>query len=97
MPSAQSASILASPVFMLPVIFLIFYFIVIRPQKKQEKERQKMISGLNKNDEIITSGGIHGTIVNVKEKTVVIRVDDNAKLEIEKSSVGVIKKSQEIK
>jgi len=92
MPQAQSASILASPIFMLPVIFLIFYFIVIKPQKKQEKERQKMLEGLTKNQDVVTTGGIHGVVVNVKEKTVIIRVDDNAKIEVDKASIAYIKK-----
>lgn len=93
MPQGQSASLLASPIFMLPVIFLIFYFIVIKPQKKQEKERKKMLEGITKNQDVVTTGGIHGTIVNVKEKTVILRVDDNAKMEVDRASIAYIKKS----
>lgn len=74
------------------LIFLIFYFILIRPQKQQEKQFKKMIEGLKKNDEIVTTGGIHGTVVNVKDKTFVIRVDDNARIEIDKSAVGRVEK-----
>lgn len=76
------------------LIFAIFYFLLIRPQKQKEKEHQKMLSGVSKNDDIVTSGGIHGTIVNVKDKTVILRVDENVKIEIEKSSIGYIKKPQ---
>jgi len=76
------------------LVFVIFYFLLIRPQKLKEKEHQKMLNSLTKNDEIITSGGIHGTIVNVKEKSVVVRVDDNVKLEIEKSCVAYVKRNQ---
>jgi preprotein translocase subunit YajC len=75
-------------------IFVIFYFLLIRPQKTKEKEHQKMLSGLNKNDDIVTSSGIHGTIVNVKERTVILRVDENVKMEVEKSCVAYIKKPQ---
>ncbi|MDD3274962.1 MAG: preprotein translocase subunit YajC, partial [Candidatus Omnitrophica bacterium] len=53
----------------LALIFAIFYFLIIRPQKQKEKEHQKMLSALNKNDEVVTMAGIHGTIVNLKEKT----------------------------
>lgn len=74
-------------------IFAIFYFVLIRPQKAQEKEHRKMLEGLNKNDEVVTSSGIHGTIVNVKEKTVMLRVDENVKIEIEKNSISYKKKS----
>lgn len=73
------------------LIFVIFYFLIIRPQKKQEGERQKMIKGLNKNDEIVTTGGMHGTIVNVKDKTVVVRIDENVKIELDKSAVAYVK------
>ncbi|MCM8796803.1 MAG: preprotein translocase subunit YajC [Candidatus Omnitrophica bacterium] len=81
---------------MLPLllIFLVFYFLLIRPQKQREKERQEMLKSLNKNDEIITSGGIHGTIVNVKEKTVIVRIDDNVKIELEKNCISYVKKPQ---
>ena len=51
-----------------------------------------MLDGIDKNDEVVTSGGIHGTIVNVKEKTLILRIDENVKMEIEKSSVAYIKK-----
>jgi len=75
-------------------IFIIFYFLLIRPQKAKEKEHQKMLTTLNKNDEAVTSSGIHGTIVNVKEKTVILRIDDNVKIEIEKDCISYIKKPQ---
>jgi preprotein translocase subunit YajC len=53
-----------------------------------------MVSNLKKNDEIVTSGGIYGTIVNVKEKTFVVRIDENAKIEIEKNSVAHTRKTR---
>ncbi len=77
----------------LVLIFVIFYFLLIRPQKQKEKEQKNMLSNLNKNDEVVTSSGIHGTIVNVKEKTVTLRIDDNVKLELEKNCVAHVKKS----
>lgn len=80
--------------FPLILIFIIFYFLLIRPQKAREKEHSKMLSNLNKNDEVVTSGGIHGTIVNVKDKTVILRIDDNVKIEIEKNAVAYVKKMQ---
>ena len=76
----------------LALIFIIFYFFLIRPQKLKDKEHQKMLAGIDKNDEVVTLGGIHGTVVNVKEKTLSLRIDDNVKMEIEKSSVAYIKK-----
>jgi len=76
----------------LALIFLIFYFILIRPQQKQQKEFAKMVSGLKKNDQIVTMGGIHGTIVNVKDKTIVLRVDDNTRIEVDKTAVSRLEK-----
>jgi preprotein translocase subunit YajC len=81
---------------MMVAIFAIFYFIVIMPsqkaQKKTQEEHKKMVENLKKNDEVITSGGIHGTIVNVKDTSVVLRVDDNVKIEVQKSCVSSMKR-----
>jgi preprotein translocase subunit YajC len=77
--------------FPLIFIFIIFYFLLIRPQKAKEKEHQKILAKLDKNDEVVTTGGIHATVVNVKEKTVVLRIDDNAKMEVEKSCIAQVK------
>ena len=90
MPQSSVANLFQ--LFPLALIFIIFYFLLIRPQKQKEKEHQKMLAGIDKNDEVVTSGGIHGTIVNVKEKTLILRIDENVKMEIEKNSVAYIKK-----
>lgn len=76
-----------------PFIFivLIFYFLIIRPQKAKQREHQRMVSELKKNDEVVTIGGIHGVIVNLKEKTIVLRVDDNTRIEVEKTAIAQLK------
>lgn len=74
------------------LIFVVFYFLLIRPQKKTQDDHRKMIAGLKKNDEIVTSGGIHGIIANVKEATITLKVDDNVKVEVQKSSVASIRR-----
>jgi len=71
-------------------IFLIFgvmYFLLIRPQMKQQRELSQMQAKLKKNDEVITTGGIHGTIANIKDRTITLRVDDNVRLEVDKTAV----------
>jgi preprotein translocase subunit YajC len=78
--------------FPLVIIFFIFYFILIKPQQKQQKQFKAMLEGLKKNDQVVTIGGVHGTIVNVKEKTFIVRVDDNARVEIDKSAVARVEK-----
>ena len=70
------------------IIFVIFYFLIIAPQRKQQKKQQEMLGALQKNDQVVTAGGIHGVIVNVKEKTFVVRIDDNVRVEIDKASVS---------
>jgi preprotein translocase subunit YajC len=71
------------------LIFVIFYFLLIRPQQKKEKDRKKMISEIQKNDKIVTVGGIHGIVLSVNEAsdTLVIKSADSTKLEMAKSSV----------
>ncbi|MDD5573945.1 MAG: preprotein translocase subunit YajC, partial [Candidatus Omnitrophica bacterium] len=65
----------------------------IRPQQKQQKEFKKMLEALKKNDQIVTIGGVHGTIVNIKDKTLIVRVDDNTRMEIDKSAVSRLEKA----
>lgn len=74
------------------IIFLIFYILIIRPQKERERQHKKMLEELNKNDEVVTTAGIHGVIVNIKEKTVTLRIDDNVKIELEKDCIAYVKK-----
>ncbi len=75
---------------LIPLIFMfgVFYLIVFRPQMKTQKEHQKMLQDLKKNDQIVTTGGIIGTIVNLKTDAVTLRVDDNVRIEIERSAVA---------
>lgn len=93
MPQAQAVNPLAN-LMPLVLIFVVFYFLLIRPQKLKEKEHQKVLSNLNKNDEVVTSGGIHATVVNVKDKSVILRIDENVKIEIEKNCIAFVKKNQ---
>jgi preprotein translocase subunit YajC len=81
-------------IFFMVSMVAIWYFLLIRPQQKQRKEMQAMINNLKKNAEVVTNSGIHGTIVNVKDKTFVLRIDESAKIEIDKSAVAYVKKTQ---
>ncbi len=72
------------------VIFAVMYFIMIRPQKKKEAERKALLAGVRVNDDIITIGGIHGTVTAVKENEVIIRTEDKAKLRLNRSAVAHI-------
>ena len=68
-------------------IFAIFYFLIIRPQKKERERHRKFIEGLKKGDKVITSSGIWGTVVDVGERTVTLKVDTNAKITFSKEAV----------
>ena len=75
------------------LIFLIFYFLVIQPQRKKQKEMQSLIANLKKNDQVVTNSGIHGTVVMVKDKTVVVRVDENVRIEFDKEVIASVSAS----
>ncbi len=70
------------------LMFVIFYFLLIRPQQKKAKEHQNMINSLKKGDRIITSGGVHGTIVSLGDTTVSIEIAENVKIKINRGNVG---------
>jgi len=75
-------------------IFVIMYFLMIRPQRKRQQEQQRLISALKTGDKIVTNAGIHGLIANVKETTVMLKIADNVKIEVEKSAITNVVKSE---
>jgi len=98
---AQSAAPPTSPGggigFFVPFIFIfiIMYFVMFRPQKKRQEQQQKLMASLKTGDRVVTSAGIHGLISNVKDATVIVKVADNVKIEMEKSAVTTVLKSAE--
>ncbi|MFA3783213.1 preprotein translocase subunit YajC [Melioribacteraceae bacterium 4301-Me] len=86
---------LISTLIMFGAIFAIFYFMIIRPQQKRAKEREKMIDALEKGDKVITSSGIHATIAGIDEKTVLLDVGNNIKMKFEKSAIASVVKAKE--
>jgi preprotein translocase subunit YajC len=75
---------------MIALIFVIFYFLLIRPQQKKQKQHQNMLEAIKKGDRVVTSGGMYGTVVGVKENMVVLRIADEVKVEIAKSAISAI-------
>ncbi len=69
------------------LIFAIFYFMLIRPQQRREKERQALIGAIKSGDRILFCGGMIGTVVNVKDKILVVKIADNVKVEVARGSV----------
>ena len=75
------------------IMFMIMYFMIIKPQRKKERERLEMLSRVRKNDKVLTTGGIFGTVMNLKDDEVTLRIDDsnNVRVRLTRSSiVGVM-------
>lgn len=70
------------------LVFFVMYFLLIRPQSKQQQALSKMQASLKKNDEVVTMGGIHGTVVNLKDEVVTLRVDDNTRIDVDKTAIA---------
>ena len=72
---------------MLALIFVVMWFFMIRPQRKQQKELQAFRDGLKKGDKVVTIGGIYGTVCEIKENSVLIEVDSNVKIRVSKQAL----------
>jgi len=71
-------------------IIAVFYFLMIRPQNKKQKETKAMLAALKKGDKVVTIGGIHGTIQTVKEQSVILKVDTGTKIEFSRSAISSV-------
>ena len=82
---------------LLPFVFMfvIFYFLLIRPQQRRQKEHRALLANLKTGDKVVTSGGIHGLIANVKDTTFLVKVADNVKIEVDKSAIASVSKAVE--
>jgi preprotein translocase subunit YajC len=77
------------------IIAVLFYFLLIRPQQKKQKEHLKLVAAIKTGDKVITSSGIHGIVANVKDTTMLLKVADNVKIEMDKAAVVNVSKSTE--
>ena len=89
MPPEQAANPLMQ---LIPfaIMAAIFYFIVLRPEQKKKADHAAQLALLQKNDAVVTAGGIHGTVVGLKDKTIILRVDDNVKIEVDREAIVTI-------
>ncbi len=74
-------------ILMLALMFLVMWLFMIRPQRKQQKELEKFRSELKKGDRVVTAGGIYGTVADIQDKSILIKVDGEVKLRVDKSSI----------
>ena len=79
------------------LMFVVLYLLILRPQMKKQKDQQRLIDELEKKDQIVTSGGIHGIIENIKDDILVVKVADNVKIEISRAAVSRVKNKEEDK
>lgn len=84
-----------STLIMFALIILIFWLMIIRPQSKQRKEREKMLSSVKKGDKVVTAGGMHGKVAGVDEKTLLVEVSDNVKIKFDRTAVSAILRESE--
>lgn len=92
----QGGGEIYSTLIMFGLIIAIFYFMIIRPQQKRQKEREALLGQIKKGDKIITAGGIHGDVIGVEDKTLLIEIADKVKVKIERSSISVVNKQGEV-
>ena len=89
-PNASQSGQFGSLILTVVLMIGIFYFFLIRPQNKKQKEMEKMLAALKKGDKVVTIGGIHGVVSSTKEKTIILKVDDNTKLEFNRAAIASV-------
>lgn len=94
-PQGGNGGGMLSTIVMFALIIFIFYFMILRPQQKRQKERQKLLESLKKGDKIVTAGGLHGVIVGIDEKTVLVQVADNIKMKFDRSAISSVSREGE--
>ena len=75
------------------LIFVIMYFLLFRPQMKRQKEHARLVAAVKTGDHVVTGSGIHGMITNVKDRTVIVKIAENVKIEMEKSAITTVVKA----
>ena len=96
----ESVPFFANPLFLMVIIFALMWFMFIRPQRKQEQTRKSMIASITKNDRILMTGGLFGTVMNVKdgEDEVTIRIDDNrdVKVRVSRNMIAAVVNKKDV-
>jgi len=93
--AAAGGSSFLSLILPLLFFFVVFYFLLIRPQQKRQKTRMQMLANLKRGDKVVTVGGLHGTIAEITDDIVVLRVNDTMKLTFDRNAVNLVLNSEE--
>ncbi len=74
------------------LMFVVMYFLILRPQKRKERERKALLSRVKKNDRVVTAGGVHGLVMSVRENELILRVDDakDVKIKVDRSAIVTV-------
>ena len=94
-PPEGGLAVILVNLFPLILIFVIFYFLLIRPQQKKAREHQKMLENLKKGDKVVTNGGLHGTIVGLTLTVVTLQVADNVRVKVDRSAIARLREESE--
>ena len=89
-PNASQGGAMFSSLMPIFLIFIVFYFLLIRPQSKKQKELQKMLNNLKKGDKVITASGIYGTVHDIQGSTVKLKISENVNVQMLKSAISAV-------
>ena len=92
-PASQAASLLYSPFFMVLVLMTLFYFLVLRPQTTERKKRDDMLGGIQRGDRVLTRGGIYGTVADIRDQILILKINENNKVEVDRAYIEVVQKA----
>jgi preprotein translocase subunit YajC len=93
-PGGAGGNAVLTQVVFFAAIFAVFYFLLIRPQQNQRRERERLLAAVKRGDRVVTSGGLHGTITNLDEATVTLRVADQVKVTFDRSAIARVVEAQ---
>lgn len=94
--AAPQGGLLGNPLVFMVLMFVMMYFLLIRPQRQRQKEHEKLVSNVKVGDHVAMNGGEHGIITSVKDKTVMLKVADNVKIEYDRSAIAVVTKKSDV-
>ncbi len=87
---SPAASLLSFAPFI--AIMVLFYFLMVHPQSKEKKKREEMLGGIQRGDRVLTRGGIYGTVADIKEQVLILKISDNSKVEVDRGYVETVQK-----
>ena len=94
--AAPAGGLLGNPIMMFVIMIVMMYFIAIRPQQKRAKEHQALIAGAKVQDHVIMESGVHGIITSIKDRTVMVKIADNVKVEFERVKIAAVTKKSDV-